>query len=255
MKQVPCPCCPAIFDRSYSRLSPIYGSYLMERANPLLALAFAALLCANPCLAAPSMCQRTSFIGEVKAQDSFRADIGLGLTFRVEPSGDESGWQFEIGPTRAQPDEWDAYIYTLTPPWRGRHTTMLDTSYATPAQEAVGTRSHDFWFLLRQSDAAKAKAALDDVLWPKTDDAQDKALKRLGEFPMGTGELTVLGADIEPASAASGSSSEPESFGHVHRISFRVALTLPESFVPARTVSKETVPCPDPRAWARQWEP
>jgi len=227
----------------------------MERANPLLAFALTAMFCASPCLAAPTACQRISFTGEVKAQNSFRADVGAGLTFRIEPSGDVSGWQFEIGPTRSQPDEWDAYIYTLTPPWRGRHTTMLDTSYATPAQEAVATRSHDFWFLLRQSDAAKAKAALDDVLWPKTDDAQDHALKRLGDFPMGTGELTVLSADIEPGSAASGSSSEPESFGRIHRISFRVALTLPESFVPARNVSRETVPCPDPSAWVHRWEP
>jgi hypothetical protein len=227
----------------------------MERANPLLAFAFAALWCASPCLAAPSKCQRISFTGEVKAQNSFRADIGMGLAFRIEPSGDESGWQFEIGPTRSRPDEWDAYIYTLTPPWRGRHTTMLDTSYATPAQEAAATRSHDFWFLLRQSDAANAKATLDDVLWPKADGAQDRALKRLGDFAMGTGELTVLGADIEPGSAASGASSEPESFGHVHRISFRVVLTLPTSFVTARTVSKEAVPCPDPNAWTRLWEP
>jgi hypothetical protein len=227
----------------------------MERANPLLAFAVAAMFCASPCLAAPSVCQHIGFTGEVKTQDSFHADIGMGLTFRIEPSGDESGWQFEIGPTRSQPDEWDAYIYTLTPPWRGRHTTMLDTSYATPAQEAVATRSHQFWFLLRPSDAAKAKATLDEVLWPKTDDAQDHALKRLGDFPMGTGELTVLSAEIEPGSAASGSPSEPQSFGHIHRISFRVALTLPKSFVPTSHVSRDTAPCPDPSAWARRWRP
>jgi hypothetical protein len=226
----------------------------MERVNVLLALSFAAMLCVSPCLAAPSVCQRVSFTAEVKAEGSYRADIGMGLTFRIEPSGDQSGWQFEIGPTRPQPGEWDAYVYTLTPPWRGRHTTMLDTSYATPAQEAAAPRAHDFWFLLRRSDAANAKAALDGVLWPKADDAQDHALKRLGDLPKGAGELTVLAADIDSGSTTS-DSSESDALGHIHRIAFRVELTLPDSFVPARNLSRETAPCPDPGAWTRQWQP
>ncbi|RNF83205.1 hypothetical protein [Montanilutibacter psychrotolerans] len=225
----------------------------MERAILFVVSVLALMLFAGPCLGAPSACQRISFHGEVVGQDAFRVNLGMGLTFRLEPSGDESGWEFEIGPTQSRSDEWDAYIYTLTPPWRGRHATMLNTSYATPARQAATGAQRHFWFLLRRADAPAAKAALDDVLWPKTDEAQESALMQLGDLPRGSGELTILAADIEPGLAVS-NPSELEPLGRIHRLAFRVALTLPEGFSPAATLAKDVAPCPDPHAWAQQWQ-
>src|SRR5512136_243124 len=80
---------------------------------------------------AKDSCQSFRFPGEVRGGESFRQVIGTEASFFVDPSGAPgSGWRFEIGSTSSGQTEDPDYVYLVTPPYRGRHITMIDTSYA-----------------------------------------------------------------------------------------------------------------------------
>lgn len=206
-----------------------------------------ALLSTQQALGEP-LCQRFSMQGEVKGKESFFRPIGMGLSFRMEPSTESGGWIFEIGPTSPREGEWSSYIYILTPPFRGRHLTMLDTSYGTLAQEAAGKEPRDFEFLLNRSDAPKAKAALDQILWPNNDTAQDDGLAVLGSLPKGEGVLRVLDADIVPGTAVPGADPVHAFYGMIKRMTFNVQLVVPQKFVLAGGLRGAPAACPDTKA-------
>ncbi|PPE74551.1 hypothetical protein C3942_07240 [Solimonas fluminis] len=205
-------------------------------------------------VAAPG-CQRLSFSGQVQGEQEFRQAIGMGLSFRMEVSNEQRGWSFEIGPTQPRLGEFDSYIYLLTPPWHGRPATAIDTTYAVLAQDAVSREPRRFWFLLRRTDMPAARAALEDYLWPSGNRAQKDALRKLGTFAMGAGILHVIDADIEPGSAAPDDISGEGDYGAIRRIAFKVELTVPMDFRPARKVKAAPVGCLDPTAWASEWVP
>jgi len=218
----------------------------------LWSIVLVSLAASQPVIAAPQ-CQHFAFSGEVKDRSSFHRTMGMGLSFRMEPSTEEGGWIFEIGPTIPKKGELDKYIYTLNPPWRGRHLTMLDTTYATLAQDAVAKRSFDFWFLLNRKDSSRALGALDQILWPETDTAQDESLALLGSLPMGQGIFRILDSDVIPGTARPEDDPAHAFFGAVLRIAFTVEFVVPPDFKPAKGLHSETVACPESGAWSKHW--
>lgn len=210
------------------------------------------LMVSQPLFAAPQ-CRHFTFSGEVKGRSSFHRSMGMGLSFRVEPTTEEGGWAFEIGPTTPKKEEWDQYIYTLNPPWRGQHLTMLDTTYATLAQDVVAKQSIDFWFLLNRKDSSRASDAISQILWPSTDTAQDESLALLGSLPMGQGVFRITDSDVIPGTARPEDDPAHAFFGAVLRIVFTVEFVVPPDFKPANGLHFDLVACPKPDAWSKQW--
>jgi len=213
-------------------------------------VALVSLMTSLPVIAAPQ-CQKFSIESEVKDKASLHQPIGMGLSFRMEPTVDEDGWQFEIGPTQPSAGEWNQYIYTMTPPWRGRNPTMLDTSYSTLAQDAVTKVPHNFWFLLNRNDASKAYSALDQWLWPKNDKLQDESLALLGSLPKGQGFFQVLDSEIIPGTAQAGDDPSHAFFGTVRSVVFRVEFIVPHDFKPATGLHSGPAICPKPDDWLK----
>ena len=199
--------------------------------------------------AAEPLCHRVSFQGEVKDGQSFHAAIGVGLSFRMEPT-DSAGWQFEIGPTIPTKNEWDKYVYTLTSPWRRHNITFLDTSYGVLAQDAVQKGTYEFRFLANRADAALASATLTDILWPTSTAGEERSIARLGRFAEGDGKLEILSADVDPGAPVLRASGTVGHYGVVHRIAFRVELNVPSSFAPDKLIEQRLVPCLKATAWS-----
>lgn len=213
---------------------------------------FIVLIEMQPVIAA-TQCKHFSIKGAVKEKATFNQEIGMELSFRMEPTTYD-GWIFEIGPTAPRKGEWNNYIYTLNPPYRGRHLTMLDTSYGTLAQNAVVKHSSiDFWFLSNRKDSARASEALDKLLWPNTDTAQDENLAILGSLPMGLGKLNILDSVVTPGTAKPVDDPEHAFFGIVKSILFEADFYVSTNFKPAKGLQIEYVVCPKPRAWLKQW--
>jgi hypothetical protein len=213
-----------------------------------------ALLVSLPCGAAPA-CHRATFSGEVSGQQTFRRVLGMGLSFRMEPLDDHWGWIYEIGPTDPALEELDTYIHAMNPPFRGRNITNLSIEYATPAQDAVAKIPLEFWFIASRAEGEVAGRALDDILWPRTDDAPELALKRLGALKAGKGTLRVTDADFRPGISPEGSVAPGADFGQIDRIAFTVSLTVPGDFRFLPDLKPEEAACPDMREWRKQWEP
>ncbi|HET9742731.1 MAG TPA: hypothetical protein VFQ00_08280 [Terriglobales bacterium] len=189
-------------------------------------------------------CTQISFGGDLEAGDKFSQEIGSGLIFRIEPWADEAGWQFEIGPTESKAGDVDNYIGLLTPPYRDSNATQVNTGWGVTAQDAV-KRPREFKFLLSEKQAPKAEAVLDQVLWPSSHHAMEKALDILAGFPYGTGEFKVLDSKITPGTPVPGySNCEAGHCGQIQWIKFEVHLIVPQSFRPDTRLQTERVACP-----------
>lgn len=209
--------------------------------------------------ATAAQCRSFSIAGELAAGEAFKRAISPELSFRLEPSGavEEGGWTFEIGPTepRAEVDgesEFSQYVHALTPPYRFRNTRYVDISYGTNAQDAVADSPRPFWFLVRRADGEAASSALDQVLWPQQDGAQDRGLAVLGALPRGRGRFHILDSRITPGTAISfGGDERTAAYGAIHWMKFRVDLIVPASFAVLAKLKPRTGRCPTD--WDR-WE-
>lgn len=215
--------------------------------------AFVALLVSLPCGAAPA-CHRATFSGEVSGEQTFRRALGMGLAFRMEPLDNHWGWTYEIGPIDPAEGELDSYIYPPNPPYRGRNITNLSIEYATPAQDAVAKTPLEYWFMVSRNESVVAGNALDAILWPRADGAQESALTRLGALKMGKGTLQVTDADFRAGVSRPGEVSPGADFGAIYRIAFTVSLTVPEDFRLEPDLKIEEAVCPDSREWMKQWD-
>jgi hypothetical protein len=193
---------------------------------------------AVPVFAQSKECKQFVFGGELSAGETFARDIGNGLTFRMTPSRTPSGWEFEIGPTTPANGEWDQYVYTLTPPYRSSNAREVNTGWGTTAQDAVKW-NREFWFLISRADAPAAAAALDSVLWPKSEKEQEGALRKLASFPAGKGDFSTLDSKITP-----GTDCNAGHCGEIHWINFQITLVVPDSFQPATDLQVAPVQCP-----------
>jgi hypothetical protein len=164
----------------------------------------------------------------------------------LDPWDDDEGWEFEIGPTSKNPEnpnEWDQYVYLLTPPYRFASSRDVNTGWGTMAQDAVKGR-HKFRFVLNREDAAKGAAAIDKALWPDSDPKQADALKILNSLPAGTGEFKILDSKITPGTPVPGySNCEKGNCGQIHWIKFEVVLVVPRGFKTDPTLRREPAQC------------
>ena len=185
--------------------------------------------------------------GEVKDGEKFTREIGNDLSFRLDPWKDGEGWEFEIGPTHPERDEWNQYVYTLTPPYRSRNSRDVNTGWGTPAQEAV-YGSREFWFMWRRDESKKAGDALQQVLWPKSDADQQAGLNQLGSLAKGRGEFHVVDSKVTPA-PENDSHQCGQECGAIHWIKFQASLVVPRTFKPAAGLDHSAVACPDLKKW------
>lgn len=202
---------------------------------------------------AEGACKALSATVEVSGSQSIRRPIGAGLALRLDRVEDAKGWSFEIGPEKAAGEQAGDFVYLLTPPWRGRHVTMLDTSYATPAQDVNDSTPRSFWFLLDARKAPAASHALAAVLWSSAQMSQEQALAALSRLPRGLGNLRVLEAEVVPAqgavAASASASEEAPDFGAVRRLRVAFTLVVPTTFQANPDWSVRPARCPAPKAW------
>ena len=190
-------------------------------------------------------CSLITFGGELKSGSSFTREIGNGLTFRLDPWQDEGGWEFEIGPAAPKQGEWDQYVYVLTPPYRNSSAREVNTGWGITAQDAVARR-RQFWFLLSRAEAPQAEAAIEKVLWPKSDQDEATALRLLAGLQRGSGEFKILDSHITRGTPVPGYSDCQEGkCGRIHWIKFQVTLVVPSSFMPAKGLQATPTRCPD----------
>lgn len=198
-------------------------------------------------------CRQVRFSGQVEAGQSFQQAIGDGLVFFLKPSVDHaSGWRLDIGP-HGDPDP--LYVYHLTPPWRGRRPTDLDTSYGTLARDAVAKGDEvAFWFALDRKADQAAGYAVGQLIFSGATQSDEKSLQQLESVRKGHAVLRVLDAAIQPGTLTT-SEPVPETgdeddeaverlYGKVLRMSFEVELTVPKDFRAAATFRPKAVPCP-----------
>ena len=186
-------------------------------------------------------CLRFSFDGEFKEGQSFRRDIGNGLTFRAEPS--EGGWHYEIGRATETSGD-DHYIYDVTLPLHGRHPTDLDTSYGTPAQDAVSDEPLNFWFVAFPQDGDKAEQGQQRVHWPKTDEEEQQGWDLLASIPKGRGQLEMLKWRLLPGTADVSKSANAAQYGAIQDLQFRLTLTVPVNYALPPDAGASPLPCP-----------
>lgn len=229
-----------------ARLASLGLTRPMVRQFALLLLAALLARC-GASVAGP--CRELTLDAVVSGNAEYRKDIGMGLQFRLVRDEDYHGWEFEIGSTAPTKEGLDRFVYALTPPWRGRHTTMLHTAYGTSAQDAVAPEPHVFWFLVGRDDAEIASRALDNILWPPSDAAHEQALNKLGSLPKGAGLLRVVSAEVEPArNPVVPATAEPD-FGKVLALHVEVALVVPANFRPAPGMRVRSAACPNLKLW------
>ena len=211
---------------------------------PLISILALVLFSAHVLAQEKSQCVQIVFGGELNAGEKFTREIGNGLTFRIDPWKESMGWEFEIGPASPNPGEWDQYVYVLTPPYRSSSAREVNTGWGVTAQDAVkGARQ--FWFLVSRADAPAASAAINDVLWPKSDKQQEAALEKLAALRKGTGVFKIEGSKITPGIPVPGfADCERGHCGEIHWIKFQVRLIVPRSFTPAKDLQLTSVQCP-----------
>jgi len=205
----------------------------------LLALVVASCVPASAA-GGPKSCREITFISKITSEP-FRRAIGNGLAFRFNEK--REGMYFEIGPVTTEPNEWDKYIYTVTPPYRFRGVTDVSTDYGTPAQEAIKGK-HQFSFLLNRSDGRRGGALLNKVLWPASDREGERAFDQLSRMPKGRGTFRVIDATIKPGEVdpKAGSCVDAQC-GEIQSMKFEVTLVVPRTFKIAPGLDARPVTC------------
>jgi hypothetical protein len=216
----------------------------MKRSGSALFPALAALIALSAGSARAEdikRCLRFSVDAEFNEGQSYSRDIGNGLAFHAEPTS--GGWHYEIGRGGAAGAD-DHYIYDLTLPLHGRHVTDLDTSYDTPAQDAVSDEPLYFWFLAFPQDGDRAERGQQMVHWPKTDDEEQQGWTLLGSLPKGRGQLEMLKWRLVPGTAGPSKKGDPAQYGALQWLQFRLTLTVPVGYALPADANASPLPCP-----------
>jgi hypothetical protein len=173
---------------------------------------------------------RLRLSGRIARGEVFRKDIPGGLEFLLLPTASDpgavEGWTIQVSPKGAHPRERDDFVWVVTPPYRGYNARDLDTSYGTPAKEAVGYSPREFHFVLDCAGHQQEAERVSRVLWPygQTDQEVNEAREKLGSSPQGKGILRIRDARIGPAPKAAGK----ENLGRIERLDFEVKITMPK---------------------------
>ncbi|MBZ5542645.1 MAG: hypothetical protein LAO07_03075 [Acidobacteriia bacterium] len=192
-------------------------------------LAVTLLLAALPCLSAEPKRRTVRFWGEVAQGLEFRKNIGRGLDLVLSPDkmgGGITGWTIQVSPQGQSPtSECRDFAWVVTPPFRFQNALYLDTSYGTPAQEAVAISPREFNFVLSCEDYKTEYERVEKVLWPYnySQEAMEEARARLGTIPHGTGRLWIRDSKY----TAADKTTDPVKLGEIHCIRFEVKINFP----------------------------
>ncbi len=175
--------------------------------------------------------ERTIHIaGELSRGEKFQKAITPDLNFVLRPDtaapGAISGWAITVSPQHDHPRECDEFVWVVTPPYRGYNPAHLDTSYGTPAEEAMKFSPRDFNFVLNCSGYKEEEERVDRILWSYnyTEEQVQDAQEKLGSSPQGKGRLWVRDYKISPAPQLAGG----KNLGQIDWIRFEVEIQLPK---------------------------
>ncbi|MFW6089398.1 MAG: hypothetical protein ACODAB_06575 [Gemmatimonadota bacterium] len=168
-------------------------------------------------------CRDTTITGRVSHGETFEAELGGGLLFRLDPNAphprNPQGWTIRVTST----EDRDAdYLMVVTPPYRFSNRRYVDTGYGHTAEEALAWTPRTFRFVANRRDFERARESLGVLLWSGEHTQEEVARARAvrdslrtyeGEFIIVDG--TVRGGDRE------------DSPGIIDRLSFRVVLCIP----------------------------
>ena len=179
-------------------------------------------------------CLQASFEGEVSANHLFEKPFGE-LVFRLNPEGAQSGWIMEVAPRSNMPTSNSSphvdYVWVVNPPYRGRNTRYLDTSYGATAKEVLQSSPYDFNFVVNQQEYEEASNLVEKATMSRSqadhrspeevaresDEATDRLLTRLA---VSKGRLVILDSRMANASKAGDDES-------IEWLKFRVTLHVP----------------------------
>jgi hypothetical protein len=179
-------------------------------------------------------CLQASFEGEVSADHLFEKQFGE-LVFRLNPAGAQSGWIIEVAPRSKMPKSNSSpdvdYVWVVNPPYRGRNTRYLDTSYGVTIKHLLESSPYDFNFVVDQQGYDEASVLVEKATMSRppgdhtsaediareSDEATDRLLTRL---PVSKGRLVILDSRIATAREAANDAS-------IEWLKFRVSLRVP----------------------------
>jgi hypothetical protein len=180
-------------------------------------------------------CIHITFSGEVSGDKNFDRPFGP-LRFRLNSEQALGGWWIEVAPAVEANSGNDEYVWVITPPYQFGNIRYLDTSYGTPAEDAVkGPR--DFNFVLdqgqfhRAADLVNLGVSSHPLSERKSQAEFDKesqdALATLESMSIGKGRLQILDSRVH-------SCAGQDNLGTIEWLKFRVELHVSCNFtVPA----------------------
>ncbi len=164
----------------------------------------------------------TGLTGAVGHGESFQADLGAGLAFKLVPARhprNPQGWTIVV---QASDPEHD-FVAVATPPYRSSNPRYIDTGYGISAQQAVTWTLREFRFVLNEADYQGMHEALAILLWPADYSEGEIATARaaMTETVTGAGTLRIVEARTRPPG--------PEHPGGlIEYLEFEVELCMPE---------------------------
>jgi hypothetical protein len=177
-------------------------------------------------------CIHITFSGEVSADKNFDRPFGT-LRFRLNSEEASAGWWIEVVPAEGTHAGNDEYVWPVTPPYHFGNVRYLDTSYGTPAADAVAESPRDFNFVLdqeqfhRAADFVNIAAYSHPVNLESSDVEFDKesqnAIATLESMSIGKGRLQILDSRVD-------SSAGQDGLGAIEWLRFRVELHVPCNF-------------------------
>ncbi|HUR37026.1 MAG TPA: peptidoglycan recognition family protein [Terriglobales bacterium] len=183
--------------------------------------------------------QAIRFHGKVSAGESYRQDIGNGLSFWL--SENTRGWTIEVCSSSENPCG-NEYVWVVNLPYRSSNSRNIDASYWQLPEAATNWSPRVFNFVLNASDYAKANRLVDRLIMSKPkgvtytagDSAKDFSelkgiIARAGEGNLRIDDFKMVGEKIL-------------------ELEFRVDLRLPCNFRSLRSKELEVIPCEEPPA-------
>jgi hypothetical protein len=160
------------------------------------------------------------FTGTVSGAQTFRREIGAGLSFVLRPDGD--GWRVAVTSSHCPDSDFAAVVTT---PYRFRNGLMINTDYLVAAKDAV-QELHEFEFVLDCRHYRLETERRDKVLYPAyhSDAEVDEATAKIGTSPKGIGRVKVVASKI----VASDYAPSGKNLGRIESMIFEVYLRLPE---------------------------
>jgi hypothetical protein len=108
---------------------------------------------------AASSCRKVVLNGEVNAGQEWKAGLGRGWEFRLQPippgPAGYSGWDLVVD--REQPSGYPDALLLATPPYNSINEREIGTTFGLRAQDAIGWNPRTFHFLIDPDEFHQAK--------------------------------------------------------------------------------------------------